>query len=93
MQKVKLLPIKAGQFETKNELGDGYNMKGASPIGKEWFEQSEAFCKYMKGKKVADITGLTLDHGVATDKDLVSSVTITISDFLTVVEKAGAIAK
>lgn len=83
----------SGPFETKLELGYGYNMKDASPIGKEWFEQSEAFCNYMKGKTVADITGLALDNGVATDKDLVSSVTITINDFLTVVEKAGAVAK
>jgi len=82
-----------GPFQTKLELGDNYNMRSASPIGKEWFEQSEAFCNYMKGKKVADITGLTLDGGKATDKDLVSSVTITITDFLTVVEKAGKVAK
>lgn len=89
----KLTSDLTGPFETKLELGYGYNMKDASPIGKEWFEQSEAFCKYMKGKKVSDITGLTLDNGVATDKDLQASVTITISDFLAVVEKAGAVAK
>ena len=47
----------------------------------------------MKGKKVADITGLALDGGKATDKDLVSSVTITITDFLTVVDKAAKVAK
>ncbi|CRZ35313.1 hypothetical protein DFR55_1414 [Herbinix hemicellulosilytica] len=82
-----------GPFETKIELGDRYNMRSASGIGKEWFEQSEAFCNYMKGKKVADITGLALDGGKATDKDLVSSVTITITDFLTVVDKAAKVAK
>jgi len=82
-----------GPFETKLELGYAYDMKKASGIGKEWFEQSEAFCNYMKGKTVADISGLALDNGVPTDKDLVSSVTITVTDFITVVEKAGAVAK
>lgn len=82
-----------GPFETKIELGDRYNMRGASGIGKEWFEQSEAFSNYMKGKKVADITGLALEDGVATDKDLVSSVTITITDFIAVVDKAAKVAK
>lgn len=82
-----------GPFQTKNELGDAYGMRSASSIGKEWFEQAKAFCDYMKGKKVSDITGLTLEDGYATDEDLVSSVTISITDFLTVVEKAGAVAK
>lgn len=89
----KLTSELTGPFKTKLELGNDYGMKGASAIGKEWFEQSEAFCNYMKGKTVADITGLALDNGTATDEDLVGSVTITISDFLTVVEKAGATAK
>lgn len=82
-----------GPFKTKLELGDDYNMKSASPIGKEWFEQSEAFTNYMKGKKVSDITGLALEYNVPTDKDLVSSVTITVNDFITTVERAGAVAK
>mgnify|MGYP000123499059 CR=1 FL=1 len=82
-----------GPFQTKLELGDKYNMRGSSPIGKEWYEQSEAFSNYIKGKTVADVTGIALENGVATDKDLLSSVTITIGDFITVVEKAGAVAK
>ena len=32
-----------GEHPTKKELGDGYGMKAASGIGKEWFEQVEAF--------------------------------------------------
>lgn len=83
----------AGDFKTKLELGDDYNMREASPIGKEWFEQSEAFTNYMKGKKISEITNLTLEHGVPTDEDLVNSVTITVNDFITAVEKAGTFAK
>lgn len=89
----KLTSELTGDFKTKLELGNDYNMKAASPIGKEWFEQSEAFSNYMKGKKISDITGLTLEHGVATDEDLVGSVTITIDGFISAVEKAGASAK
>lgn len=83
----------AAGFKTKLELGNDYNMKGASPIGKEWFEQSEAFSKYIKGKTVADVKGITLDDGVATIEDLKSSVTIGIADYITVIDKAGATAE
>ncbi|MBH1940841.1 hypothetical protein I5677_08065 [Mobilitalea sibirica] len=84
----------AGEFKTKLELGDAYNMKGNSGIGKEWYEQAKAFADYIKGKTVTEVTGIALDEeDVPTDKDLVSSVTIGIADFLTVVEKAGAVAK
>ncbi len=89
----KLTSDLKGDFKTKLELGNAYDMKKASPIGKEWFEQSEAFSNYMKGKKAADITGLKLEDGVATDSDLVSSVTITITDFVKSVEKAAKVAK
>ena len=68
-------------------------MKGASPIGKEWFEQSEAFCEYIKGKKVSDVKGIALNDGYPADEDLLNSVTMHITDFLTVVEEAGAVAK
>jgi len=77
-----------GGFKTKLELGNDYNMKKASPIGKEWFEQSKSFSDYIKGKTVSEVTGITLVDGVASD--LASSVTITIGDFLTTISKAGA---
>lgn len=83
----------AEDIKTKTELGDGYNMKGTSPIGKEWFEQAKAFADYIKGKTVAEVKGIALDGGYATSEDLTSSVTINISDFITVVDKAGATAK
>jgi len=68
-------------------------MKGASPIGKEWFEQAKAFADYITGKKVADVSGIALDGGKATDEDLTSSVTVTITDFIGAVERAAAAAK
>jgi hypothetical protein len=68
-------------------------MKGASGIGKEWFEQSEGFCKYIKGKTVSDVKGIALTEGYPADKDLLNSVTIHITDFIEVVTEAGAVAK
>jgi hypothetical protein len=89
----KLTSELTGDFKTKLELGYDYNMKGASPIGKEWFEQSEAFCEYIKGKKISDVKGIALNDGYPADEDLLNSVTMHITDFLTVVEEAGAVAK
>ena len=30
--------------KTKLELGEDYGMRGASALGKEWYEHSEGFC-------------------------------------------------
>lgn len=76
------------KLETKLELGDGYNMKGASPIGKEWFEQSKAFTDHIVGKTISEVTGMALTDGAPSD--LESSVTITVGGFLSAIEKAGA---
>ncbi|MDD4797503.1 MAG: hypothetical protein PHO66_07030, partial [Eubacteriales bacterium] len=77
-------------FQTKNELGAGYNMAKSSSIGKEWNEQAASFAAYAVGKTASDVAGVAVSEGVPTDADLTSSVTIHISDFLTVIEKAAA---
>jgi predicted ATPase len=82
-----------GDFKTKLELGDAYDMRKASNIKKEWFEQSEAFCEYVKGKTVSDVKGIALSEGYPADEDLLSSVTMHITDFVTVIEEAGAVKK
>lgn len=89
----KLTSDLTGDFKTKLELGYDYNMKAASSIGKEWFEQSEAFCDYIKGKKVSDVTSIAVTDGYPADEDLLNSVTMHITDLLAVVEEAGAVAK
>lgn len=81
------------EIKTKNELGEGYGMKAASGIGKEWNEQARAFADYITGKKLADVKGIALDGGKATSSDLTSSVTVTISEFINVVELAANSAK
>jgi hypothetical protein len=83
----------AGDFKTKQELGDAYGMKAASPIGKEWFEQANAFADYITGKTVADVSGIAVEDGKTTAEDLKSSVTVTMTDWIAVVEKANALAR
>ena len=76
-------------YKTKNELGAAYGMKAASSIGKEWNEQAAAFAKYVVGKTVDEIKGIAIDaDGVPTDVDLKASVTVHITDFTTIIEKA-----
>ncbi len=76
---------------TKQELGDGYGMKAASAIGLEWFEQANAFSAYVTGKTAADVSGFAVsEDGHAADADLVSSVTVHIAPFISIVEKAVA---
>ena len=74
---------------TKVELGEDYGMKKASAIGKEWYEQADAFADYVVGKTVEEIKGIAVDEsGHATEEDLVSSVTVGIEDLQTIFQKA-----
>lgn len=75
--------------KTKVELGDDYGMIKASPIGKEWYEQAEAFAEYIVGKTAAEVGGIALtEGGEASDSDLASSVSMTISHMMDVVGRA-----
>lgn len=81
-------------LKSKVELGNDYGMKKASKIGKEWFEQSDAFSKYAVGKTVEEIKGIAVDEkGHATSADLTASVTVGIGEFQETIEKAQANAK
>ena len=81
-------------FPTKNELGEGYGMKKASKIGKEWNEQAAALAKYVVGKTVNQLKTIAVDaEKHPTGSDLKTSVTISISGFIEAIEKAVAQAK
>ncbi|MEG0875760.1 MAG: hypothetical protein RSF77_01285 [Oscillospiraceae bacterium] len=77
------------EVKTKNELGDAYGMKKASGIGKEWNEQAAAFAKYVTGKTVSQVKGIAISEGAPKDADLASSVTIGITEFQALLEKAS----
>ncbi len=81
-------------LSSKNVIGEGYGMKKASAIGKEWNEQADAFAQYFVGKTAEEIAGTTLDDtGHVTDADLLSSVTVHVNDFITTAAKAFESAK
>ncbi len=75
--------------QTKNEIGEGYGMKAASSIGKEWNEQAAAFAAYVTGKTAAEVEGIAMSEGYAADADLKASVTVHVTDFINVVAKAA----
>lgn len=75
--------------KTKWELGDDYNMKQASSIGKEWYEQCQAFCDYIQGMTAEEVAELETDDGYAAQPDLMAGCTIRISNFVQAVEKAA----
>ena len=63
--------------KTKLEQGDSYGMRGASSLGKEWYEHSEGFCSYLKGKTAAEIAKLPAD---GSDADLAALCTIDVTE-------------
>lgn len=89
-----------GEHPTKKELGDGYGMKAASGIGKEWFEQAEALEDWCVGKTVEEVATMpTYDKGdghhtqVPDDVDLKTGCTIDMGSFLDALQKAADNAK
>ncbi len=70
-------------YLTKKELGADYGMARVSEIGKEWYEQIAALEEWMIGKNVDQIKAMTLqENGAPGDPDLVTAVTITVTDYL-----------
>ena len=75
----------APEFLTKAERGDDYNMRGASGIGKEWFEQIDAFENYVVGKTADEVTSID-----TADADLLAGCTINTSGIISTVAKAAS---
>lgn len=77
--------------QTKQELKDAYGMKAKSKIGKEWYEQANALAAYATGKTMDEVKGIAVnEEGIATEADLVSSVTIHVSPMIALIDKAVA---
>ncbi|MDW7740478.1 MAG: hypothetical protein SCJ97_10575 [Bacillota bacterium] len=80
--------------KTKVELGDDYGMIRVSEIGKEWYEQMEAFESWMIGQTVDEIKSLQVKvvddahQNVPDVPELTSLVTITVEDYIAAVEYA-----
>jgi len=63
--------------KTKREMGDSYGMRGASSLDKEWYEHSEGYCDYLKGKNRVEIAAIPSD---GSDADLAALCTISVSE-------------
>ncbi len=79
---------------SKKELKDGYNMRGASGISKEWFEQITFFEDKMVGKTATEVKNLATEvkdgHTISTDTDILAGCTMSIADFKVVIDKSIA---
>lgn len=62
-----------GEVKSKHILGDDYGMRKASALGKEWYEQSDGYAGYLKGKTAEEIEKIPTD---GSDADLASLCTI-----------------
>lgn len=80
-------------ISSKEELKDGYGMRKASPIGKEWFEQADALEAWCVGKTLEQVMAAPLNNGYPTDADLVTGCTMSITDYLLALQKAVELAK
>jgi hypothetical protein len=89
----KLTTALDAAFKTKQELKEEYGMKGASAIGKEWYEQANALAAYVTGKTVDEVKGIAVSEGYAADAELKASVTVHITDYLEVIEQTAETAK
>ena len=75
-----------GKKQTKKELKEDYQMKQASSIGKEWYEQVAFFENYVEKKGIKDIK--LNEEGKATNDDVRSGCTIAIDGFIKGIEEA-----
>lgn len=91
---LKVTTDRTAEVKSKKDIGADYGMVKASSIGKEWFEQIEAFENWMIGKTVDEITGLKVKardeaHPAVPDvPELTSSVTISVDAYQAAVEEA-----
>ncbi len=83
---------KDAEIVSKQNLQDKYGMKPASPIGKEWFEQAQAYAAWMVGKTAEDVKAIEVggDHNGPVDADIAASCTMDVLQFNGAVEKALA---
>ena len=75
--------------QTKQELGDAYNMVAWGGAKYEWYEQANSFAQYVVGKTAEEVEGIAVNEGTKpTGSDLSSTVTIAIGGFKAAVVEA-----
>ena len=78
-----------GIYATKNMLGEQYGMVAWGGAIAEWNEQAASFAAYITGKTADEVAGIAVDESTKpTDADLLTSVTIKIGEFQSLIAKA-----
>lgn len=82
-------------YQTKQEKKEAYGMIKASKIGYEWYQQAESLAAWMQGKTIEEIKNMKTKAGadaahpaVPAEADLATTVSITVQDYIAVVEEA-----
>ncbi len=84
-----ILTDTAAAVQTKNELGDAYNMVAWGGAKYEWNEQAAALANYAVGKTVEELrSGAVNESGYAADADLATTATIYIGGYVSAIELA-----
>lgn len=91
LEEVEIDETAQGKDKSKKALGNDYQMKQASKIGKEWYEQIDFLEKYIEKKGVDSIK--LNKEGKAENNDVTSGCTIRIDGFLKAVKEAEKNAK
>ncbi|MBQ4066843.1 MAG: hypothetical protein IJD22_04260 [Clostridia bacterium] len=79
---------------TKREMLDGYNMRGNSDIGAEWYEQADHFCEFIVGMTADEIAAIEMtEQGKGADADLTAGCTVAVGGFVEIAAKAAGAAE
>lgn len=88
---VKITLDETKEGKSKKELKEEYNMKGASPIKKEWYEQVEFLENYIKEN---GLDAVKLDEaGYPTGDDVKAGCTINLTNLMNAAKSAKEAAK
>ncbi len=77
----------SGEVKSKRLAGDGYGMKEASPIKREWYEQADAFDTFLRGKTAAQVGEMKVDAEGKTDA--IAGCTVAVDKSLACVKRAA----
>jgi hypothetical protein len=80
--------VEAGEFKTKYEMGDDYNMVTYGGAKAEWYAQADAFAGLTVGKTLDEVKALMAEDYKGTDEVVNAGCTIYVSDFVKAIEAA-----
>lgn len=82
------LAVEAGEFKTKYEQGDSYNMVAYGGAVAEWYAQADTFAGLTVGKTLDEVKALMAEDYKGTADVQTAGCTIYVSDFVKAIEAA-----